>query len=511
LHDADPTATSRNYAISINWGDGSGAQPGTATPAGSPNDFSIRGSHAYREPGNYLASMTVTDDGGAQATTEATIAVADAPLSVTGTAGLTATADSSTGTLPVATFTDTNSLASLSDFSATIDWGDGASISAGPVKALPQGGFSVTGAHTYSTAGSFKATVRIYDKGGSRATTTTNILVAPASGAICATAPAGLRGQEGATSPPRVLAQFTDANQTLASGDFAATVDWGDGSQQATATVSRSSGASLACPGSAFTVSDGHTYAQAGFYTLTVTIKDRGGASAVVTAPVTVTDQPLHGVGEGALSFKRGQAADSIEVARFADGNPTGRGSDYRASISWGDGTSPTAGTIVRANGGFAVMGQHTYNSVGPQTITVTIVDRGGETASVQSHAQVRAVPIAGTLHYSFNYSLAAPYYTLLTSLTIRKAPTGAVALTECHGTGCPFRRRAVRVGARGAVLGGQFRGKHLASRTRITIALVEAGWCGQYWAFRMRSGKPPSVSGPIDLAPEATTPKRRC
>src|SRR5262249_55976102 len=53
----------------------------------------------------------------------------------------------------VATFTTTNSTATAGTFTATINWGDG-SPSTGTITADPNGGFDVTGTHTYNTANS---------------------------------------------------------------------------------------------------------------------------------------------------------------------------------------------------------------------------------------------------------------------------------------------------------------------------------------------------------------------
>ena len=60
--------------------------------------------------------------------------------------------------MTVATFTDANPNATVSDFTATITWGDG-STSAGTVVATGNG-FAVNGAHTYADEGSYLAAWR---------------------------------------------------------------------------------------------------------------------------------------------------------------------------------------------------------------------------------------------------------------------------------------------------------------------------------------------------------------
>ena len=71
-------------------------------------------------------------------------------------------------TLQLAVFTDGNQSAAPSDFSATIDWGDGRS-SAGTISPRADG-FTVSGTHTYSTAGSYPTTITLRDIGGASAT-----------------------------------------------------------------------------------------------------------------------------------------------------------------------------------------------------------------------------------------------------------------------------------------------------------------------------------------------------
>jgi uncharacterized delta-60 repeat protein len=90
----------------------------------------------------------------------------DFPLTATGTA-VTATAGAPfTGV--VATFTDADPNGTAGQFTATITWGDG-TTSAGTITANGQGGFDVTGTHTYAAAAGYDIVVQIQDVGGSSA------------------------------------------------------------------------------------------------------------------------------------------------------------------------------------------------------------------------------------------------------------------------------------------------------------------------------------------------------
>ena len=66
-------------------------------------------------------------------------------------------------TQDVATFSDTDSTAVASDFTATINWGDSSTPTAGMITEDASDVFHVTGTHAYTTGGSFPITVTIKD------------------------------------------------------------------------------------------------------------------------------------------------------------------------------------------------------------------------------------------------------------------------------------------------------------------------------------------------------------
>jgi hypothetical protein len=165
--DVDTNATAADYSASISWGDG-GSSVGTVT--GGAGSFSVSGAHTYSEEGSFPVAVTITDTDNASnsASTHSTAAVADAAL-VASPACLATSPRSYNG--PTATFADAASPSgTLSDFSATINWGDGAT-STGAVSGPNGGPYSVSGSHSYATTGSFTITTTITDVGGSAATT----------------------------------------------------------------------------------------------------------------------------------------------------------------------------------------------------------------------------------------------------------------------------------------------------------------------------------------------------
>src|SRR5262249_32718203 len=93
-----------------------------------------------------------TGHGAATSQAVATVTPPPAAVQATGTLINAVVGQQFSGT--VATFTAQDTSAQPGDFTATIDWGDG-STSTGTVVADPNGGFDVTGTHTYSLVDGF--------------------------------------------------------------------------------------------------------------------------------------------------------------------------------------------------------------------------------------------------------------------------------------------------------------------------------------------------------------------
>ncbi|HEY0411268.1 MAG TPA: DUF4214 domain-containing protein [Candidatus Dormibacteraeota bacterium] len=77
----------------------------------------------------------------------------------------------------VASFVDGDPRGTVSQFTVTVDWGDGGPPGAAVVTKGRSGGFTVTGSHTYAAHRSWTATIHIADSGGSQAQTTTTVVV----------------------------------------------------------------------------------------------------------------------------------------------------------------------------------------------------------------------------------------------------------------------------------------------------------------------------------------------
>src|SRR5262249_15177668 len=156
-----------------------------------------------------------------------------------------------------ASFTDANPLATADEFSATITWGDGSANSTGTVQANSNGGFDVTGSHTYAEEGCYTIGIQIVDARGSSATTQTAANVADAALTLLSlTAPSAM---EGIATGTVTVATFADANDNPDIADYNATIRWGDGS---TSTATAANGGIVANDDGTFSVLGSHTYAE---------------------------------------------------------------------------------------------------------------------------------------------------------------------------------------------------------------------------------------------------------
>lgn len=102
------------------------------------------------------------------------LAAPDAPLTLQGVSLAATQGSAFNGT--VATFTDADPNGNLSQYSATVNWGDGTTSSSGSgVQIVADANvprqFDVIGTHTYNSTGTFNLTVAVSDSGGAQAAT----------------------------------------------------------------------------------------------------------------------------------------------------------------------------------------------------------------------------------------------------------------------------------------------------------------------------------------------------
>jgi hypothetical protein len=406
FEDDNSAATPADFTATIDWGDGSPTTPGTI--GASSAAFTVLGQHTYADEGTFTVTVTISDvspgTGTATATDTATVGEAD---SLSGTPRTFPASVGNSFTTVVASFTDTLTSQVVSDFTATINWGD-ATTSAGTVSG-GSGSFQVSGTHTYAGSGNFTVTVTLSDDAPGTATAQVSSTAVVSAAAVNVTA-TNFTVAEGATFNGQVGAfSASDTSKTAAS--FTATIAWGDATTTA-GTVAGSSGS--------FTVSGTHTYADEGSFSTTVTVTQSSPSatgSANGTATVTEADalsgHPVTFTAQTGVPFNG-------PVATFTDTNTAAVPSDLVASINWGDGTPISPGTVTGGGGSFTVSGTHTYMTAGPFTVTVTLTDDapGTATATATSTANVAngvvaaipALSLPGLLALALGLGIAGLY-----------------------------------------------------------------------------------------------------
>ncbi len=203
--------------------------------------------------------------------------------------------------------------------------------------------------------------------------------------AVAPGAPRTLSGGEG-QAVSGTVATFSDGDAP-AGGDFTATINWGDGSAPTAGIVTPVGGQ----PGT-FAVTGAHVYAEGGSFTGTVAITDSDSSGASAGFSAAIGDFALTASGGLTLNGTESTADTgpvSGTVATFTDADPGEAAAHFAATIAWGDGTS-SAGTVSGPAGGpFSVSGAHSYAEDRTYTITVSISDVGGATATATSRAVI--------------------------------------------------------------------------------------------------------------------------
>ena len=239
----------------------------------------------------------------------------------------------------LATFTDPDSSASASQYTASVNWGDGSpsvygtirpttTMSAGPAQ------FTVAGGHVYSDAGSFLICMRVQDtdnRNGASDCAVANVDEAPIT----------VRGLTDALVNPYcdAVATVADSNPAAFSGDYSTTVDWGDGTTSA-GTVARMSD----WPAGQFAVQGCHTYADLGPHTVTTTVTD---SSLTVTVASTAWIYAM--TDGGTFVVADGNAAVGGQVKFW--------GGDWASSNAVSGGTAPAAFKGFAPGSGSACVG----------------------------------------------------------------------------------------------------------------------------------------------------------
>ncbi|WP_431030830.1 PKD domain-containing protein [Plantibacter sp. RU18] len=325
--DASTSSDSDGTIASYAWdfGDNTSGSGATAT-------------HTYSAAGSYTVKLTVTDDLGATATRSEQLTVVAPNVLPTAIfsaviANLTLSVDASSSTDPDGTIA-----------SYAWNFGDGTS------------GIGATATHMYAAAGTFDVTLTVTDNRGGSSTTSQQVTSA---------------------LPPNQLptAAFTQSvNQLVVSLDASGSAD-SDGSITGYAWDFGDS-----TSGTGRTAS--HTYTAAGTYTITLTVTDNRGGTAIVSRQVTVAPAP-NIAPTASFTSSVNQLVGSFDGSASTDPDGT------VVSYGWvfGDGT---AGTGVTA--------QHTYAAAGTFSVVLTVTDNRGATATTTRTITVASAPTSTVL-----------------------------------------------------------------------------------------------------------------
>src|SRR5262249_3863587 len=238
--------------------------------------FTVSGSHQYGEQGTYPIQVTIGHDSAPSVIVNDTMTVTDASLSASGQSVAVAQG-ASTGRITVATFVDSGGPESVSDYSATIKWGDGSPNSTGTIQPTGDGKtFRVVGSHTYVEEGTDSITVTINHETAAAVTVTSTANVSDP--AVIGTGTLTNLAQ-GVNYTNISVATFVDPGVPEALADYGASINWGDNTTS-TGAISVSSGT--------FTVTGSHTYSTFGSLTVVVTLTHDNSPPTTVTETVAV-------------------------------------------------------------------------------------------------------------------------------------------------------------------------------------------------------------------------------
>ena len=290
---ANPFASASTYTSTINWGDGS---PNTAgviiEDAGRV--FHIEGAHTYATVGPFAIGVSIQNAGGSSAVLSPTTPATVVNSNITAQAApVVATEGTALSNVVVATFTDSGGPQTITNDSATINWGDGSPTSAATLVNVGGSNYAVEGSHTYQFGGNFPISTTIVVNALPAAAAQGQATVSyapPIATAINFTTPE--RQQLNGT-----IASFTVAPGTLTepASDYLATINWGDGTPPTQGLVTALLGG--------YTVAGIHTYADipsatSVVYPVSITINDLVGhtsAQVISQGAVTAITIPLSG------------------------------------------------------------------------------------------------------------------------------------------------------------------------------------------------------------------------
>ena len=396
--DTNPVAAPSRPVAEITWGDGHAGQ-GTVTGPDANGVYNVTGTNLYASgPGPFTVLVNVTDPNGVSGTATSMAQVTIPAINLTST-NFAAT-PGVPFTAAVATFTDSNPLATRANTTAVINWGDGNSSNA-TIGGPDAGGiYTITGSYAYSSQNPptltnssgvkfYPVMVTVTDPTGVSAVDKTGQAEVTSQTIAASGVTFGVTAGVTFTGP---VATFIDTNAQAATTKPTAEITWGDGHQsQGTVTGPDANGV--------FTVTGTNTYlpTTSTNYAVTVTITDptvQPPAPVMASSTAKVSVASLTAIAT-TFAVTPGVAFTGT-VATFTDLNPAAVTTKPTVAITWGDGHE-SQGTVTGpdASGTFTITGTNTY-SISNQTsynVKVTITDPSGEQAPPVTSMALVTIP----------------------------------------------------------------------------------------------------------------------
>ena len=170
------------------------------------------------------------------------------------------------------------------------------------------------------------------------------------------------------------------------------TINWGDG----TSTPPNTPANVVTFAGGTFTVTGTHTYTSLGSFTITTTVTNDLGGTAVLTGTAIVSTTPPSPLTPGTsfpVTATAGTLLPSTAFVTFSNGPTPLPAGSYSAFLNWGDGSAISPATISLTGTTFTVSGSHNYAQAGADTITVQI-DAPGEQIVMTTAATVSGLTV---------------------------------------------------------------------------------------------------------------------
>ncbi len=285
-----------SFTATINWGDGFIT---AGTVEGEDGNFVVKGAHTYALTGTYTIGVTVAGLDSVQSSAASSAQVGDLLAGVE-------------GTLAVATFQSIDPNASVGQFSATVNWGDGTSSNSisNPDKVwitYANGVYTVHGKHTYAD-NSLGQAGGVYTVGVTVNGPYSESINSTSSVSVMSPAVSGY-GENVAAEPNQaltnaVVAKFFDPNFSDVAGNFTAEINWGDGVTSAGQVILENG---------MFVVKGGHEYAAEANYEVGVLVQQALATTAVTVLNTVATALLVDAPKSPTLTYRR----ESLQ--KFAD------------------------------------------------------------------------------------------------------------------------------------------------------------------------------------------------